>query len=71
MALAEHEIAARIDGHRTQSGEAKLLPGKTLENYDFEAVPMISKAQVSALVRRGRLARPRGELTAVRAARRG
>ncbi len=30
-------------------GEAKLLPGKTLENFDFEAVPMISKAQVSAL----------------------
>jgi len=50
MALAEHEIAAR-DRRRIERnlGEAKLLPGKTLENYDFEAVPMISKAQVSAL----------------------
>jgi len=50
MALAEHEIAER-DRRRIERhlGEAKLLPGKTLENYDFEAVPMISKAQVSAL----------------------
>jgi DNA replication protein DnaC len=30
-------------------GEAKLLPGKTLENFDFDAVPMVSKAQISAL----------------------
>lgn len=50
MALAEHELAER-DRRRIERhlGEAKLLPGKTLENYDFEAVPMISKAQVSAL----------------------
>jgi DNA replication protein DnaC len=50
MALAEHEIAER-DRRRIERhlGEAKLLPGKTLDNYDFEAVPMISKAQVSAL----------------------
>ena len=50
MALAEHEIAER-DRRRIERhlGEAKLLPGKTLENFDFEAVPMISKAQVSAL----------------------
>lgn len=50
LALAEHEIAERdrrrIERHLT---EAKLLPGKTLENFDFEAVPMVSKAQVSAL----------------------
>jgi len=50
MALAEHEIAERdrrrIERHLT---EAKLLPGKTLENFDFDAVPMVSKAQVSAL----------------------
>jgi len=50
MALAEHEVAdrdrRRIERHLV---EAKLLPGKTLENYDFAAVPMISKAQVSAL----------------------
>jgi DNA replication protein DnaC len=50
MALAEHEIAER-DRRRIERhlGEAKLLPDKTLQNYDFEAVPMISKAQVSAL----------------------
>ena len=50
MALAEHEIAERdrrrIERHLT---EAKLLAGKTLENFDFAAVPMISKAQVAAL----------------------
>ena len=50
MALAEHEVAERdrrrIERHLT---EAKLLPNKTLDNFDFAAVPMISKAQVSAL----------------------
>jgi DNA replication protein DnaC len=50
MMLAEHEIAER-DRRRIERhlGEAKLLPGKTLENFDFDAVPMVSKAQVSAL----------------------
>jgi len=50
MALAEHEIAER-DRRRIERhlGEARLLPGKTLENFDFEAVPMISKAQIGAL----------------------
>jgi|SRR5579871_808473 len=50
MSLAEHEIAER-DRRRIERhlAEAKLLPGKTLENFDFAAVPMISKAQVSAL----------------------
>jgi DNA replication protein DnaC len=50
MALAEHEIAER-DRRRIERHlkEAKLLAGKTLENFDFEAVPMLSKAQVSAL----------------------
>lgn len=50
MALAEHEIAER-DRRRIERhlGDAKLLPGKTLENFDFDAVPMLSKAQVSAL----------------------
>jgi DNA replication protein DnaC len=50
MILAEHEIAER-DRRRIERhlAEAKLLPGKTLENFDFDAVPMISKAQVSAL----------------------
>jgi DNA replication protein DnaC len=48
--LAEHEIAER-DRRRIERhlAEARLLPGKTLENFDFEVVPMISKAQVSAL----------------------
>src|SRR5207244_7822381 len=29
--------------------EARLPPGKTLDSFDFEAVPVISKAQVMAL----------------------
>lgn len=50
MALAEHEIAER-DRRRIERhlAEAKLLPSKTLENFNFEAVPMISKAQLTAL----------------------
>lgn len=48
--LAEHELAER-DRRRIERhlAEAKLLPGKSLDNFDFEAVPMISKAQVNAL----------------------
>ena len=50
-ALAEHEIAERgrrrIERHLA---EARLPPGKTLDGFDFDAVPMISKAQVMALV---------------------
>ena len=50
MALAEHEIAER-DRRRIERHlrDAKLLPGKTLENFDFDVVPMVSKAHVSAL----------------------
>ena len=50
MTIAEHELAER-DRRRVERhlGEARLLPGKTLENFDFDAVPMLSKAQVSAL----------------------
>ena len=49
-ALAEHELAER-DRRRIERHlrEARLLPGKTLASFDFNAVPMISKAQVSAL----------------------
>ena len=49
-ALAEHELAER-DRRRIERHlrEAKLLPGKSLASFDFNAVPMISKAQVSAL----------------------
>ena len=50
-ALAEHELAERarrrIERHLA---EARLPPGKTLDSFDFDAVPMVSKAQVMALV---------------------
>jgi DNA replication protein DnaC len=49
-ALAEHEAAdrtrRRIERHLT---EARLPAGKTLAAFDFDSVPMISKAQVMAL----------------------
>ena len=50
-AIAEHELAER-DRRRIERhlAEGKLLPGKTLETFAFEAVPMISKAQVMAMV---------------------
>ncbi len=49
-ALAEHEIAER-DRRRIERhlGEAKLPPGKTLDSFAFDAVPMISRAQVIAI----------------------
>ncbi len=49
-AIAEHELAERV--HRRTArhlAQAHLPPGKTLEAFDFEAVPMISKAQVMAM----------------------
>src|SRR5882762_7813026 len=48
-ALAEHEVAER-DRRRIERhlAEARLLPGKTLDSFDFEAVPMVSKAQIMA-----------------------
>jgi DNA replication protein DnaC len=49
-ALAEHEVAERsrrrIERHLA---EARLPVGKTLATFDFEAVSMVSKAQVTAL----------------------
>jgi hypothetical protein len=36
----------RIERHLA---EARLPPGKTIDTFDFEAVPVISKAQVMAL----------------------
>ncbi|MGY4592796.1 DNA replication protein DnaC [Bradyrhizobium sp. GM22.5] len=49
--LAEHELAERdrrrIERHLT---EGRLLPGKTLDSLEFDAVPMVSKAQVMAIV---------------------
>lgn len=49
-ALTEHELAER-DRRRIERhlAEARLLPGKTLDSFEFEAVPAISKAQVMAL----------------------
>ena len=48
--LAEHELAERsrrrIQRHLS---EARLLPGKSLASFDFNVVPMVSKAQVMAL----------------------
>ncbi|MCP4381587.1 MAG: ATP-binding protein, partial [Hyphomicrobiales bacterium] len=48
--LAEHELAER-DRRRIERhmAEARLLPGKTLGTFGFEAVPMVSKAQVMAM----------------------
>lgn len=49
-ALAEHEAAERarrrIERHMA---EARLPAGKTLATFDFDSVPMLSKAQVMAL----------------------
>ena len=49
-ALAEHEMAERarrrIERHLD---EARLPPGKTFDSFEFDAVPMISKAQIMAL----------------------
>ena len=49
-AMAELEVAERgrrrIERHLK---EAHLLPGKTLESFDFSLVPMLSKARVMAL----------------------
>ena len=49
-ALAEHEVAER-DRRRIERHllEARLLPGKTLDSFEFQAVPTISKAHVMAI----------------------
>jgi len=49
-ALAEHEMAER-DQRRMERHlkDAHLPAGKTLDNFAFDAVPMISKAQVMAM----------------------
>ena len=49
-ALAEHEMVDR--GRRRMErhlAEARLPAGKTLATFDFDSVPMVSKAQVMAL----------------------
>jgi DNA replication protein DnaC len=49
-AIAEHELAER-DRRRIERhlAEARLPPGKTLDSFAFDAVPMVSKAQVMAI----------------------
>ena len=48
--LAELELAERqMRRIRRHLSEARLLPGKTLENFNFTAVPMMSKSTVMAL----------------------
>ena len=50
-ALAEQEIAERNRRRfERHLAEAKLPPGKTLANFEFDIVPMVSKAHVNALV---------------------
>lgn len=49
-AMAEHELAERANRRIGRHlAEAHLPPGKTLDSFAFEAVPMISKAQVMAM----------------------
>lgn len=50
-ALAEQEIADRDQRRRSRHlEEARLPPGKSLQNFDFDAVPVLSRAHVFALV---------------------
>lgn len=49
-AIAEHELAERANRRIVRHlAEAHLPPGKTLDSFAFDAVPMISKAQVMAM----------------------
>ena len=49
-AIAEHELSER-DRRRIERhlADARLPPGKTIDSFDFDVVPMISKAQVMAI----------------------
>jgi DNA replication protein DnaC len=70
-ALAEHEMAERtrrrIERH---PAEARLPPGKTIDTFDFEGVPVVSKAQVMALAAGDAWPQPRRQSAAVWPARR-
>ncbi|MBV0893517.1 IS21-like element helper ATPase IstB [Paracoccus sp. Z118] len=49
-AIAEHELAERANRRiERHLAEAHLPPGKTLDSFAFDAVPMISRAQVMAM----------------------
>ena len=62
-ALAEHEMAERgrrrIERHLA---EARLPPGKTLDTFDFDAVPMVSQGPGHGARRRRQLARTRAPI---------
>jgi DNA replication protein DnaC len=48
--IAEHELAERANRRvERHLAEAHLPPGKTLDSFAFDAVPMVSKAQVTAI----------------------
>lgn len=48
--LAELEVAERAQRRiQRHLQEARLPPGKTLDNFDFAAVPTLSRAQIRAL----------------------
>lgn len=48
--LMEHERAGREQRRIARHlAESHLIPGKSLEKFDFKSVPMVSKAQVTAL----------------------
>ncbi len=48
--LAEDELAGRKERRISRNiVESELLPGKTLDTFDFKLVPMVSKAQVMAM----------------------
>ena len=50
-ALAEHEMADRSRRRIARHLAASELPdGKTIDSFEFELVPMVSKAQVKALI---------------------
>ena len=48
--LLEHEVAERANRRTARHlAEARLPVGKTLDTFDFAAVPMISRARITAL----------------------
>ena len=49
-AIAEHELAER-DRRRIERhlNEARLPPGKTIDSFNFDAVPTVSKARIKAI----------------------
>ena len=69
-ALAEHELAQRAM-RRTERHllEARLPVGKTLDSFDFNAVPVISKAHVMALASGNAWLESGGQFVTVRAGR--